>query len=333
MPLLPADDDRRSRLLGIKLTTLVREHLGVDALEAQLSPFSPGAALIVDGAGWVLLDRAPERGLGPALAWATRAGVDDLQVIAERHTGLLARRARAFRGTIDVWHAEERLLLPAVAEPLVPPPSARVDHLALIDLIRAGGAVPNVEHGVVVGEVRGLEVCRVVETPAGDVALEVGVGAHDREAFAAMHGDVPTIEALADVVRVVTRHRDEATPSHPLNRLGAERFLRWRLERDPELIGARSVRPTEPPVPRPNLKDPFPCSALADRDGTEVGVVCSWGVDLDVVPYAADAQAQHGSTVIALRRRDLLPVTRELAARLAQPVELIGIAHERPPER
>jgi len=320
-----ANADRRSRLLGIKLTTLVREHLGIDALDAQPSLFAPGSALIVDGTGWVLLDTVPERGLGPALAWAMRSGVDVLSVIAERHTGLLARRAMAFRGRIDVWHADERRLLPAVAEPLVAPPAARTEHLALVDLIRAGGAEPNVEHGVVVGEVRGLEVCRVVDTAAGDVALEVGVGAHDREAFAIMHGDVPTVAALADVVRVVTGHRDPTTPQHPLNRLGAERFLRWRLERQPDLIDALSVRPAEPPVPRPNLKDPFPCSAIADRDGVDVGVVCSWGVDLDVVPYAADVQARYGSALIVMPVRDLLAVTRELAVGLTHPVELISI--------
>lgn len=325
MPVPQADEDRRGRLLGVKLTTLVREHLEVGTLAAQPSVFAPGSAVIVENAGWVLLDAAPQRGLGPSLAWAARSGVEALHLIAERETGLLARRAQAFEGPIDVWHADERRLLQAVAEPLVAPPPAPPEHLALVDLIRAGGAVPNVEHGVVVGEVRGLEVCRVVDTATGDVALEVGVGAHDRQAFAMMHGDVPTAVALADVVRVVTRYRDPSTPQHPLNRLGAERFLRWRLEQRPELIGARSVRPAEPPVPRPNLKDSFPCSAVADRDGVDVGVVCSWGVDLDVVPYTADVQAQYGPAVIVVPSRDLLPVTRELAARLLRPIELIGV--------
>ncbi len=61
---------------------------------------------------------------------------------------------------------------------------------------------------------RGLEVCRVVDDPAtGAVRLEVGVGAHDREAFAIMHGDVPTVEALAGVVRAVAEHRRTGPPS------------------------------------------------------------------------------------------------------------------------
>ena len=72
--------------------------------------------------------------------------------------------------------------------------------------------MPNVEHGVVTGEVRGLEVCRVVDDPhTGAVRLEVGVGAHDREAFTIMHGDVPTVDALAGVVA----RRRRAPPARP----------------------------------------------------------------------------------------------------------------------
>ena len=55
------------------------------------------------------------------------------------------------------------------------------------------------EHGVLLGEVDGLEVCRVVLVD-GVAHLEVGVGRHDREAFALMHGDVPPAEALVGVV-------------------------------------------------------------------------------------------------------------------------------------
>ena len=116
------------------------------------------------------------------------------------------------------------------------------------------GAVPVVEHGVVSGEVRGLEVCRVVDDPqTGAVRLEVGVGAHDREAFAIVHGDVPTVEALAGVVDAVKAHRSPGTP-HPLNRLAPERLLRWRLEQEPSLVGLASVTPTQPPVPRRSVE-------------------------------------------------------------------------------
>ena len=143
------------------------------------------------------------------------------------------------------------------------PAGAAPAHLALVDTIVAGGAEPTVEHGVVTGEVRGLEVCRVVDDPhTGAVRLEVGVGAHDREAFTIMHGDVPTVEALAGVVRAVDEHRRTGAAQHPLSRLVPERLLRWQLIQDPALLGLAAVERVEPPLPRPNVKDRVPCVAV-----------------------------------------------------------------------
>jgi hypothetical protein len=254
------------------------------------------------------------------LAWAIRHDASTLDVVADHDTGLLARRAEHFTFPISVWHAAARDLLPAVPEPMTPPPAPDPAHLALIANIEAGGATPVVEHGVVSGEVRGLEVCRVTDDPAtGAVRLEVGVGAHDREAFAIIHGAVPTADALAGVVRAVIEHRSPDAPQHPLNRLAPERLLRWRLEQQPELIGLASLRPAEPPVPRPNVKDRVPCVALGQReDGTVAVVVCSVGVDLDLIPYAIDARLASGpgavgGIMVVVPPRDLVPVTAELA--------------------
>jgi hypothetical protein len=284
----------------------------------------------------VLVEDDPARGLGPALAWSHRQQVRGLHLLADRATGLLARRAGAFTTPITVWQVDGRELRPAVAEPLATPPAAAPEHLALVPTIEAGGASPVVEHGVVTGEVRGLEVCRVVDdATGGQVRLEVGVGVHDREAFALIHGDVPTVDALAGVVQAVTRHRGGAAGDHPLDRLAPERLLRWRLQQDPTVIGLQSLVPAEPPVPRPSIKDRAPCTALGrNDDGSGVIVVCSVGVDLDVVPYATDARrlGEDGpgigggttGTIVVLPPRDLVPVTAELAGLLDQPVELLS---------
>ena len=88
-----------------------------------------------------------------------------------------------------------------------------------------------------------------------------------------------------------------------------------------------------PPVPRLNLKDPTPCMAHA-LDGNDVvaTIVVSSGVELDLVPYAADARlasvARTGvrddhRLVIALPGRDRLRVIDEIADRLRQPVEFV----------
>jgi hypothetical protein len=321
--------DRRSRLRSVKLQALVRDHLGHD-IDPVVGAFPPGAAIVVDGSAWVLGEDEPARGLGPALAWALRNGATSLHVLANRDTGLLARRAAALTFPIEVWHVDERSLLPAVVEPLPAPPPASPAHLALIDTIIAGGAEPTVEHGVVTGEVRGLEVCRVVDDPhTGAVRLEVGVGAHDREAFTIMHGDVPTVDALAGVVRAVDEYRRPGAPQHPLNRLVPERLLRWQLIEDAGVLGLASIERIQPPLPRPNVKDRVPCVALGHRDdGGEVVLVCSVGVDLDLVPYAIDARrsasgVDGGEVWLVAPERDLVPVTAELAALADQAVSLV----------
>ena len=206
---------------------------------------------------------------------------------------MLARRAGEFTLPDRGVAVDGRDPAAAVAEPSGPAGAADPAHLDAGRHDRAGGAEPIVEHGVVTGEVRGLEVCRVVDDrTTGAARLEVGVGAHDREAFAIIHGDVPTVEALAGVVDAVAEHRASGTRRRTrCNRLAPERLLRWQLDQDPSLVGLAAVEPAEPPVPRRNVKDRVPCVAVGERaDGRAVVLVCSVGVDLDLVPYAADAR-------------------------------------------
>jgi hypothetical protein len=323
---------QRARLNAIKLRALVAEHTG-DQIADDIPQFEPGAALVQGGAAWVLLDERPATRLGAALAWVLRNRAERLHVIAGSGTGVLARRAAEFGLPIEVWHAEGRALVPAVAEPHAPVPQLPPHHESFRGLIIEGGATPLVEHGVLVGEVAGLEVCRVVDDHYLDTTrLEVGVGAHDREAFSMLHGDVPPVESLARVVAAVAEHRRAGAPQHPLNTLAAERFLRWQIQQHPDLVGAARVSPAEPPVPRENLKDPVPCVAVgASPDGERLVVVCSSGVELDLVPYAADARLAHCQPgvdtrlVVVTPRRDRLPVIVEIAGLLRQPCEFASV--------
>jgi hypothetical protein len=143
-----------------------------------------------------------------------------------------------------------------------------------------------------------------------------------------LHGDRPTAEALADVVRSVTSHRQPGAPRHPLNLLAQERALRARLVADPSLIGATSVEPVAPPVPRVNVKDAVPCVAAAVIDGRRVAVVCSSGVDIDVVPFAVDARAAMGSAecLIVLPARDALDIQHRLAGLAIPPIAVVTVA-------
>lgn len=321
------DRSRFARLNAIKLTALVREHLGGEEVLEE-GEFAGGAALLHGSDAWVLVAENPERGLGGALAWAVRHDARALHLVADSGTGVLARRAAGFSLPIQVWQVDGRALLPAGPEALPEPLRIADGHAEFWPVIVAAGAEPTVEHGVLVGEVWGLEVCRVVEDPfTGTARLEVGVGVHDREAFLMLHGDRPPAEALAEVVRTVGEYRRPGGTGHPLNRLAQERALRARLVAEPGLIGASEVKAVEPPSPRTNLKDPVPCSALAVIDGREVAVVCSVGVDLDVVPYAVDARAAMGVNpcLVVLPRRDAIDLQRRLVALADPPIELMAI--------
>ena len=276
----------------------------------------------------MLADDEARRLLGPALAWARREGVDDLHLLVDAGDGDLARRAGAFSDPPAVWRVEGRGLEPARPGPLpevpTPPPSA--DGLA--DVLRAAGAEVGVEHGVVAGELLGLEVARVVGD-GDDVRIEVGVGRHDREAFAAVHGDLPTADALAEAVAAVRRHRYQGAPPHALGRLAPERWLRHRVVNEPGLVGVEHLEPVAPAVPRDSLKATVPAPALGrDDSGEEVVAVCSTGIDLDLVPAAADARLAHAPSarlLLVVPERDDHPVTRALAASLADPAEMAAV--------
>ncbi len=347
------DPARRSALLGIKLAALVRDHAGEAPIAASTLP--GGAALTRLGEAWVLADENPQRILGQALAWSRRQpNITVLNVLIPRSVAtspslsdslrsdnpaaapdnqhsaapIVARRAEAFVGDIRVWEVHDRTLVAAAPEPVAVVPMVQPELLALSGEIAAAGADPLCEWGVLVGEVEGLEVCRVVRSnETGDVVLQVGIGAHDREAFAMLHGDRPPLVALQGVVQAVAPHRMLNAAPHALNRIATERLLRASLINAPGIVGAVRLVANDPPVPRANVKDPVPCVATGvDARDTALTVVCSVGIDLDLVPFAADARIRHGGRlIVVLPERDAHAVTLDLLSLLREPAELVAV--------
>lgn len=319
-----ADLERRSRLLSLKLRTLVREHLGL-ASDPEGTPevFGLGAAFVANDATWVVIDGESSRALGPVLAWASRFD-KPVHLLAERDSGIIARRAQFFTSSITVWHIDDRSLLPAVAEPHLPVAEAKPGHVAMMDLIASSGADALIEHGIVVGEVRGLEMCRVVDdNTTGESRLEVGMGVNDREAFAMVHGELPKEEALRNVIEAVALHREPGAMVHPFNQFGAERMHRWRALQDPASVGFAELSPADPPVRRTNLKDAVPCVALGTTNEGEAAVaVFVNGIDLDVIPFAVDAASRCAvqRAVVVARAKDITPSMQKMAERASIPV-------------
>ncbi len=280
----------------------------------------------------MLAEERAERALGPALIWARREAVTRLHVLADAYdAATLARRASQFREPPSVWAVEGRDLRPATAA--APGQSALTPDVAgFADVIEAAGAEAVPEGGTLLAEVLGLEVGRVVATADGP-RFEVGVGKHDRWAQLEVHGDAPVLERLIDAVRVVREARFPGS-AHPFAGLALERWLRSVVVARPDLVGAARLAPHPSPVVRENLRERAPAPAAgADDAGAPIVVVCSTGVDLDLVPVAADARLAFDTAarlVVAVPEGDDHRVTRELAAALTDPAEVITVSRDWP---
>lgn len=335
-PLRSLDPERRQRLFATKLRALVRGLRGDEVAERAVEvPFGPGAGLVDGTEGWVLAVEGADRSLGPALLWARRHGVERLAVLVDESVDegtapVLARRAALFARPPTVWAVRGPAAVPVAAAPPLVFPALPPEVAAMAERIRAAGADPVPDDGTLVAEVNGLEVARV-EVDARGPWLDVGVGRNDRLAHRLLHGGDPE-PALAGVVAEVAAHRRPGAPDHPLNRMARERWLRRLVLGEPSLVGARWLEPVPTPVRRRDLRDPAPAPARgADDSGRPVVVVCSTGVDPDLVPVAADVRlslAPEGRLVLVVPERDAHPATTALAAALREPAEVVAL---RPP--
>jgi len=298
------------------------------------------AAIMFDSSLWVsatplVPDAVRPSALGAALAYVARscAALASRVVVVDAHdearAGITARRAAYFDFTIDVLgahdaHGVNSTVVPAAHSAVIAP---RSEHLECAKAFATPGVDIVVEHGVVTLEVAGLEVARVVDED-GRSTLSIGVGAHDRETFRMLHGNTATREQLREVANTVAGHRRLGAPSHPLNVLAPERAMRSRAISEPQSIGLKSLEVVEPPVARANVKDSVPCCAIGrDLNDAEVVAVFVAGVDLDAVPFAADARDRHSrgaQLLIVAPSRNIVPLQERIAGALREPARFVS---------
>ncbi|MCB0970018.1 MAG: hypothetical protein KDA97_00660, partial [Acidimicrobiales bacterium] len=308
------DQDRRAALLAAKLGALVRARWGDVGDGAVAGGFPEGATLVDGDRAWVLATADADRRLGAALAVAGRAGAAELHLLVDDEDpaagAVAARRAACFATPPSVWRVSGTELAPvepaAPADDPAPPPAAELYRPVLAE----AGLAPVVEGGHLIGELRGLEVARVVVDDDGSARLEAGVGRFDREVASMMFAELGEVDSLARAVALVAEHRRPDAPRHPVNQLVPERWLRSVLIEHPELVGARELAPVGSAVPRANLREAGVASAVGvDGSGAPVVVTCSTGVDLEVVPGAADDRLAHdpeARSIVAVPARDAL---------------------------
>jgi len=334
---MSTNDSHALRLAGVRLRTLISTQAAdVEIQPQQVVEFGSAVGVVSQNIAWVLLTSRHEHGLGPAMIWALRNSATELKIFTEQHASDLARRASFFNFKIAIYETSASaaaVMGAALALPLaVAVKTISAADESFTDFIRSSGAEITREHGVLAGEVCGLEVCRVVhETADSQIAesrLEIGVGTHDRETFQLLHGRTATIESLRKVVDEVASKRVAGANPHPLNQLGRERLLRHLICASPDLVNAVSLETVSPAMPRANLKDKIPCCAKGVlSDGRVVVVIFSIGVDTDVISFGADARHaidEKADLIFVSPQRDIIPAITQLADLLHDPARFIG---------
>ena len=320
-----------SRLAQLRLRAIV----GVRS-DVEVSEFGQAVGLVVDDVAWVYVTGRHERSLGPALMWALRNNAKALKLFSSESAGDLARIATHFDFVIEVFEIDVAGVACVAMPKIVEKIEVSVADEMFAEFIKSAGADVVREHGVISGEVCGLEVCRVVRAAdsgesdgAGESELEIGVGAHDRETFKLLHGRTATIESLRKVIAEVAARRAVGAQVHPLNRLARERMLRHYVCQSPQLVGAKSLQVAEPPIVRTNLKDVVPCCAVGmSLTGEKMVVIFSVGVDPDVVSFGADARGQINGLaelIFAMPTRDIVPAVERVAQMLRRPARFVGV--------
>ena len=235
---------------------------------------------------------------------------------------VISRRARELADPPGVWEVRCTGLLPAspATSAFVNPEEAGggESHEGLVDLMREHGVEPVWEHGVLRGEYLGLEVARVVSA-----RLEVGVGRHDRAARSQMRPGEDPGAALDEVVAAVRARRRPGAAPHPANTLARARWLRSVVCSRPEIVGAAFMDPVAPPLPWFDLSESgsAPCVGRLEQGGAIVAV-CSVGVDVDLIPTAADCRALHSpgaALVVVVPEGDDVPLLHEMSGLLSKP--------------
>jgi hypothetical protein len=312
------------------------------APEGALGLFLGGASLFDASSrrAYVLIDEGGYRSLGPIMAWARQRGAATIDVLVEDPdvAGVLARRAALFASPPKVWLIQGREVAPAHPAAVELPAPAPPDAAAFAAVLRDHGIEPVLEHGVLLGEILGLEVARVVEDEDGGYRLAVGVGRLDRLArqqldLARWGGRITDIgAALDEAAALVRKWRVPNVPAHPANRLARPRWLRAALMSRPDLVGAAHLWPLSPPITRGSLLESTPAAAVGtDQSGGTVVVACSTGIDLDLVPEAADSTLmapalgydEPARLALVVPAVDNHRVTRDLAAALKRPAEIV----------
>ena len=322
------NNERLAELAAVKLRALVTEHLDIQTAEVQR--LGGGASCLADGEGWIYFPTTASGMLGTASIWARAHDCPQVNLIVDGNAGALAFAARGFADPVPViWQSSGRDISRAeAADPMIEPPPDCPD---LTATLVASGLEVVPDHGVWIGELNGLEVARVGSRD-GECSMDIGVGAYDQFAAAAL---LPEAEDRADsldrVIEMVRPHRIAGSEPHAIGRLVRSRWLRAQLVRDPGALELESLEPIPLLVERPGLMENQPAAAIGNRaDGSRVLVAFTVGLDLGIGETAAGLAALHDpdEVLVVVPPRDHHQRIVDSVAALAKPALVVAVEGE-----
>jgi len=267
--------------------------------------------------------------LGTTHVWGLTKGAAKSNLILDDADTQLAFAATGFADPAPaIWRAVERTLhsVEAVAPEIASPP----DCPASTAMLAERGLEVVADHGVWLGEINGLEVARVGKRD-DECELDIGVGAYDQFASAALSVGRDDGATLDHVISMVRPHRVAGADPHPIGRLVRSRWLRSQVIAEPALVGLAALHPVPLLMARPGLVETQPAAGIGTTsDGATVLAVFSTGIDLGVAETAAGLTALHKPDKIlaVMPERDHHPRIVESLAALAVPGELVPLVGE-----
>ena len=311
------DVDRRAGLNQAKMDSLLRETFP----DSQFEPIQTKiGAMRSNGTQKFLY--APNENVSPlAISLALATDETDINLVVDASDHLLLEQTMGLATKHRLWVVEGNKLVPHPELKLEERHAPQPLNPTIASLLETNGCEIVQENGMTKGEIKGLEVARVVEGSEGESALQVGVGIYDQEAHKLVDGNESTEEKLSRVVSEVLHYRNKQARPHPLNRVSRPKWLISELVNSPENSGLEEVRRLPVATESKAITETTPAAALARAENTKVLIVASVGVDLNAIPIASglSVSTQADEIWMIQSERDKYPVLERQAKHLKVP--------------
>ena len=277
------DGERRSELNQRKLESLLRTAFP-DSIFEQVETQS-GALRSNNKAQYLY---APSEKVSPlAFALTFLEKGDVINIILDEPDPLLLHQALGLHSDIRFWVVEKDQLIPHPESKTAEKPEKPVANETAVSLLLENGCDVIREHDAVRGEIKGLEVARIIKDFDNESNVQIGVGHYDQEAHKLVDWGESPDEKLARVVSEVHQHRNKEAQPHPLNRVARPQWLISEMIASPEIVGLDEAWHLPSPENAKAITETTPAAALGKIRDQVILVVASVGLDLKAVPIAS----------------------------------------------